>query len=143
MRQIRSRAPLPVPTPRQVLDRRIIGTPAEVAAKVALARDSGRLVAITEPRQIGDGRVWVELRVVDRPVPVPVPTVRRRRWPIVATLAGLTGAALAALLWAIAHLVAANAPAIAGGLGLLVLVLAVLFGRGHRCTGLHCSGCKG
>lgn len=145
MRQIRSRAPLPVPAPRHHLDRRIIGTPDEVAAQVALARRSRRLVAMTEPRETTDGRgVWVTVRVLDRPAPVPAR--RRLRWQIAVPVAATTAAVLTGLGWAVVQLVTAIVaalPWLLGALAVAGLVLALLVRRGHLCTGLHCPNCKG
>lgn len=145
MRQIRSRPPLPAPTPRLHLDRDVIGTPNEVAAQVALARRSGRLVAMTEPLETRDGRVWVTVRVLASK-PAVSPTRRRLRWQVVVPVTVGATAVLAGLAWAVVQLVdaiTANAPTIAAALLLAVLLLAVLVRRGHVCTGLHCPGCKG
>jgi hypothetical protein len=141
---VQDRTSLPVPVQHGYFDRRITGTPDQVADQVALARRSGRLVAMTEPREMPDGQVWVTVRVLDRPAPVPA--TRRLRWQVVVPVTVTAAAVLAGTAWAVGRLVdavAAAAPTIAGGLALLVLVLAVLFRRGHLCTGLHCSGCKG
>ena len=130
-----------------VLTRKVVGTPAEVAATVALVRDSGRLLAMTRPQQVpGDSsRVWVAVRFLDRLQPAPVPARRARRWPLVLAIAVpmLTVAALVGyLVTQLVQTAMASGPLILGALA--ALALAVLILRPHRatCPGLHCSGCK-
>ncbi|MEH0841901.1 hypothetical protein V6U81_05825 [Micromonospora sp. CPCC 205711] len=126
--------------------RRIVGTPAEVAATVALVRDSGRLVAMTAPRQLpGDSRVTVTVRFLDTGRPAPAPIRRLRRGRVVAAVAVPTvgAVAVAGYLAAVQLVQAVRAafPLIAGVV--LVLVVIVLLRRrsGRCCPGLHCPGC--
>ncbi|MFE9651557.1 hypothetical protein [Micromonospora sp. NPDC006431] len=128
------------------LTRRIVGTPAEVAATVAVLRDSGRLTFMDQPRQHPDGdRVTVTVRFLDTARPAPAPVRRLRRGPIIAaatlpTLGVLAGVGyLAAQL---VHTVRAAFPAVVGVV-LVLVVLALLLGRRKaKCAGLHCSGCN-
>lgn len=136
MRPVRST----LPAPRRTLDRRIVGTPAEVAVKVAILRDSDRLVYMSTPRQLPDDdrRVWVHVRFLDRSQPAATVTrQRRRRWPVAAAATG--GVAVAGVgVYALVHLVnavIALLPVIVGGLLLLALVAVIAnaaSGRGGR-----------
>jgi hypothetical protein len=133
--------------------RSVTGTPAEVAATVAMIRDTGRLVAATAPRQraAADSRVTVVVTVRGpRTAAAPVPRRRSRRWiaPTViiaastATVAAL-GYAVATLARATVHAVTANVHIVLGGLLLLALVLFVfVLGRAGACPGIHCPGCR-
>ena len=56
---------------------------------------------------------------------------------IVATLAVLVCGGLVLL-----PLLVANLPAVAGALGVLLLLLALLLPGKPPCVGLHCSGCR-
>jgi hypothetical protein len=130
--------------------RRVTGTPEEVAATVALVRQSGRFLAVTTPRHLdpADLRVTVivTLRTHDGPISAPR---AHRRWvkPIVIATAGTatlasTGYGLVVLVQHLARAVVSIAPALVGGLAVLtfVLMLATCAGRGG-CVGLHCPGC--
>ncbi|MEU6023474.1 hypothetical protein [Micromonospora sp. NPDC047134] len=129
-----------------VLARRVVGTPAEVAATVALVRDSGRLLSMTAPQSVSGNpdRVTVTVRFLDTPTAAP-PVVRRlRRGHVIAAtipaVAAVAGVGYAATQLATA--VRSAAPLIAGVV-LVLLVLAVLLrSRKSTCLGLHCSGCK-
>ncbi len=131
--------------------RRVTGTPAEVAATVALVRQSGRYLSCTTPRQLdpADPRVTV---IVTLHAPTPTRPVRRtrRRWVKPTVIAATSAAALAAagyglvqLAHAVARQASTHASTIAGALLLIgvVLILAAL-ARGKVCTGLHCTGCR-
>ncbi|MEV6813664.1 hypothetical protein [Micromonospora sp. NPDC051296] len=129
-----------------VLARRIVGTPAEVAATVALVRDSGRLLSMTTPQQNpGSDRVTVTVRFLDTPTAAP-PVVRRlRRGHIIAaaTIPGIT--AVAGIGYAAVQLtqaVRSAAPLIAGVVLVLVVLAILLRSRKTGCVGLHCSGCN-
>ncbi|MFI7304416.1 hypothetical protein ACIBM8_14510 [Micromonospora aurantiaca] len=129
------------------LTRRIVGTPAEVAAALAVLRESGRLMFADRPHHHADGRVTVTVRFLDTARTTPPPVVRRlRRGRVIAATATTTTAvgALAGigyLATQVAHTVERNAPAVVGVV-LVLLVLAVLLRRKATCGGLHCSGCR-
>ncbi|MEV6810716.1 hypothetical protein [Micromonospora sp. NPDC051296] len=129
-----------------VVARRIVGTPAEVAATVALVRDSGRLLSMTTPEQLPDGdRVTVTVRFLDTPTPA-APVVRRlRRGHIIAAATVPAVAAVAGVGYAAVQLtnaVRSAAPLIAGVVLVLVLLAVLLRSRKTGCVGLHCSGCN-
>ncbi|MFI7551936.1 hypothetical protein ACIBQ2_19545 [Micromonospora sediminimaris] len=126
--------------------RRVVGTPAEVAATVALVRDSGRLLSMTAPEQLaGSDRVTVTVRFLDTPTAAP-PVVRRlRRGHIIAAatipgIAAVAGVGYAAVQ--ITTAVRAAAPLIAGVVLVLVVLAVLLRSRTAGCVGLHCSGCR-
>ncbi|WFE45694.1 hypothetical protein [Verrucosispora sp. WMMD1129] len=129
------------------LARRVVGTPAEVAATVALVRDSGRLLSMTAPEQLpGSDRVTVTVRFLDTPTAAP-PVVRRlRRGHVIAAAATVPGiAAVAGVGYAavqITNAVRAAAPLIAGVVLVLVVLAVLLRSRTSSCVGLHCSGCR-
>ncbi|WP_341718259.1 hypothetical protein QQG74_00080 [Micromonospora sp. FIMYZ51] len=130
-----------------VLARRVVGTPAEVAATVALVRDSGRLLSMTTPQSMSGNpdRVTVTVRFLDTPTSAP-PVVRRlRRGHIIAAatipaVAAVVGVGYAATQLATA--VRSAAPLIAGVVLVLVVLAVLLRSRKSTCFGLHCSGCK-
>ncbi|MEV0878243.1 hypothetical protein AB0I85_10485 [Micromonospora echinofusca] len=129
-----------------VIARRVVGTPAEVAATVALVRDSGRLVSMTAPRQMpGDPRVTVTVRFLDNHGPAPAAVRRLRRGHVVAAVAVPAVGAIAAAGYLAAQLVDAvrsAVPLIAGVVLVLIVVVALLLRRSGRCCpGLHCPGC--
>ncbi|GAA1879183.1 hypothetical protein [Asanoa iriomotensis] len=144
--------PRPRVTP-YTIDRRISGTPAEVAATVATLRTSARLIAMSLPRQVADdpARVWVRVRILaPRPrtavhaTPRPVRRVVRRRWPVAVGVTA-AGAAATGAVWAVVTFLAALAahwPAVVGVLVLLSLLWLSLGRAGVCCPGLHCPGCK-
>ncbi|WP_431916712.1 hypothetical protein [Micromonospora wenchangensis] len=128
-----------------VLARRIVGTPAEVAATVALVRDSGRLLSMTHPQQIPDSnRVTVTVRFLDTTTPAPAPIRRLRRGHLIAATTVPGVAVLAGISYLAVQLVQtirAAFPLIAGA-ALVALVLVLLLRRSGRCCpGLHCPGC--
>ncbi|MFI7607442.1 hypothetical protein ACIBTV_20170 [Micromonospora sp. NPDC049366] len=128
-----------------VVARRIVGTPAEVAASVALVRDSGRLLSMTTPRQIpGDRRVTVTVRFLNHDRHAPAPVRRLRRGPVIAAIAVPAVGAVAAVGYLAAGLVTAIRgafPLILGGLLVLVVIALLLRGSDRCCPGLHCPGC--
>ena len=129
-----------------VVARRIVGTPAEVAATVALVRDSGRLLSMTNPEQLpGGDRVTVTVRFLDTPTQAP-PVVRRLRRGHVIAAATIPGvAAVAGVGYAAVQLtnaVRSAAPLIAGVVLVLVVLAVLLRSRKTDCVGLHCSGCN-
>lgn len=102
--------------------RRIVGTPAEVAAAVRQARASGRLEQMTYPQLMpgSRGQVYVHVRMRE-PARPPV-----RRWPLLAAagagLAALAGT-VAAAAWVLAHWAQLAAA------GIVALVILVGLGR--------------
>ncbi|MFF0658483.1 hypothetical protein [Micromonospora tulbaghiae] len=135
------------PTPPGTLTRRVVGTPAEVAAALAVLRESGRLMFADRPHQHADGRVTVTVRFLNTARTTP-PVVRRLRRGRVIAATAITTTALGTLAGIgylatqVAHTVQRNAPAIVG-VALVLLVLAVLLLRRKvTCGGLHCSGCR-
>ncbi|WP_090795375.1 hypothetical protein [Asanoa ishikariensis] len=151
MTQLAPTDPRPRVTPFTI-DRRISGTPTEVAAAVATLRTSGRLITMTMPRQVPDDatRVWVHVRILSpRPRKAVHAATRpmrvvRRRWPVAAGMTA-AGTAATAAVWALVKFVAALAavwPAVVGVLVLLSLLWLSLGRAGVCCPGLHCPGCK-
>jgi hypothetical protein len=130
------------------VDRRIIGTPAEVAATVAAVRDSGRLVAMSVPRQMpgADPRVWVHVRFIDRPRTARTAHARpARRWPTVTAVAVPATTAVVVAGYLAVQLVRALIallPTLAGGLVVLAVIWLLLGRAGVCCPGIHCPGCK-
>ncbi|WP_328851201.1 hypothetical protein OG994_25505 [Micromonospora globbae] len=129
-----------------VVARRIVGTPAEVAATVALVRDSGRLLSMTTPQQIPGttNRVTVTVRFLDNRRPAPAPVRRLRRGPVVAAVAVPAVGAVVAVGYLAAQLVQAVRaafPLILGGVLVLVVIALLLRSSGRCCPGLHCPGC--
>ncbi|RQX59325.1 hypothetical protein DLJ57_02825, partial [Micromonospora chalcea] len=61
------------------LTRRIVGTPADVAAALAVLRESGRLMFADRPHQHADGRVTVTVRFLNTARTTPPPVRRLRR----------------------------------------------------------------
>ncbi|MFI5491858.1 hypothetical protein [Actinoplanes sp. NPDC051859] len=60
-------------------------------------------------------------------------------------IAALIFAVLAVLFLAgllLVPLITAHAPAIVGGLGVVLLLAALLWPRKRTCSGLHCPGCR-
>jgi hypothetical protein len=126
-------------------DRRIIGTASEVAATVARVRRSGRLIAMTTPRQTNDGRVFVNVRYLTPPAQParPARPARRRTAVRVAAIATTAAALIGLAVYGVVLLVTALVhllPLLIGGLVLLLLAWAVL-GRAGVCPGVHCPGC--
>ncbi|MGX4655709.1 hypothetical protein ACWCHM_18610 [Micromonospora sp. SCSIO 07396] len=134
-----------IPNRPAALVRRVVGTPAEVAATVALVRDSGRLLSMTHPQQIpGSSRVAVTVRFLDTTTPAPAPIRRLRRGHVIAA-ATVPGVAVLAgvgyLAVQLLHAIRAVFPLIAGA-AVVALVLVLLLRRSGRCCpGLHCPGC--
>ncbi|RZU52531.1 hypothetical protein EV385_4397 [Krasilnikovia cinnamomea] len=138
-----------VPGRPDLIRRRVVGTPTEVAAAVALLAHTGRLVSATTPRQFDarDPSVTVIVTARLRPA-VAVSASTRHRWikPTVIGSASVTAVAavgygLAALARTVVHQTAAHWPTVVGALVLVALVLFAL-ARKARCTGLHCPGCR-
>jgi hypothetical protein len=133
--------------PAPAIQRRIVDTPDRVAARVALVRRSGRLQAMTTPRQLPDGRALVVVTLTAEPLRPPVP-VRRRvavaaavAVPVLALGAYLAYAIAQLVGWAVDHWAAIVASLVAAG-----FLLAALRPN-HRalCPGVvvHCRGCGG
>ncbi len=133
-------------------DRRIVGTPAEVAAMVGRVRRSGRLIAMTTPRPTpeGAGNVSVTVRLLTTPVRSTRQVNTDRRCTVLRTtgrVAAITipvAATVAALVWAVSRLVAELIhlmPYLGAALAVALLLWA---GLGHAgvCPGLHCPGCS-
>jgi hypothetical protein len=128
--------------------RQVTGTAEEVAATVAIVRNSGHLLACTPPRQLGpdDPRVTV-IVTVRAAAFTPARPVRRWVKPtvitgaVVLTIAGI-GYTLSILAASAARAVAT--PAVLGCLFILAVIAAVALRsirNGKDCPGLHCSGC--
>ncbi|MER7994412.1 hypothetical protein [Micromonospora chalcea] len=129
------------------LTRRIVGTPAEVAAALAVLRESGRLMFADRPHQHADGRVTVTVRFLNTARTTPPPVRRLRRGRVIAATAITTTAvgALAGIGYLaaqVAHTVQRNAPAIVGVVLVLLVLAVLLLRRKATCGGLHCSGCR-
>lgn len=128
-----------------VLVRRVVGTPAEVAATVALVRNSGRLLSMTNPQQIpGDNRVTVTVRFLDTARPAPALVRRLRRGHVIAAATIPAVGALVGVGYLVAQLVHAVRVAfpLIAGVVLVLVVLALLLRSKQACAGLHCSGCN-
>jgi hypothetical protein len=137
------------------IDRRIIGTPAEVAAAVATLRHSGRLITMTTPRQMpgDDPRVFVHVRILaPRPGRHGVHTRaaqprtwRRRRWPLAVAGASTAVTVVAGSGYLLGRTVApaVDGRALLAALAALLVAVWLFLGRaGVCCPGLHCPGCK-
>ncbi|MEU3114704.1 hypothetical protein ABZ652_11545 [Micromonospora chalcea] len=130
------------------LTRRIVGTPAEVAAALAVLRESGRLMFADRPHQHPDGRVTVTVRFLDTARTTPPPVVRRLRRGRVIAATAITTTALGTLAGIgylaaqVAHTVQRNAPAVVGVVLVLLVLALLLLRRKATCGGLHCSGCR-
>lgn len=124
----------------ELIRRQIVADPVKVAATVALVRRSGRLVDMTRPRQLPDGRALVVVTLRPRPDP----RIARRRTAV--AIAASVAAALAYVTYLITQLVEWLAAHIEWLTAAVLLLVVVAFLRpNHRaiCPGLHCSGCKG
>ncbi|PTA42989.1 hypothetical protein [Micromonospora sp. RP3T] len=136
------------PTPPATLTRRVVGTPAEVAAALAVLRESGRLMFADRPRHHPDGRVTVTVRFLDTARTAPPSVVRRLRRGRVIAATAITTAAVGALAGIgylavqIAHTVQRAAPAVVGVVLVLIVLAVLLLRRKATCGGLHCSGCR-
>jgi hypothetical protein len=122
---------------------RVVGEFDQVAAVMATARESGRLVAVHSARELPGGLVEViaDLRH-------PKPSGRSRSWLVCAAwLLGLMVvvgvvwllvlAVLAVIAWVSAHLGAILAVA-----GTLLVLLWLTASGGSSCRGVHCGGCR-
>lgn len=124
----------------------VAGTRAEVAeAVLRVAEATGRPVTIASLRPpAGDRRVYVTVRVLDRPV---TPSRNRRRPGVIAATVGTSIGAVGGLGY-LAYLATgaavANALPAVVGIGVLILLALLWFGLGRAgtCVGLHCPGCK-
>ena len=132
------------------MERRIMGTPAEVASTVDRLRRSGQLLAITRPRLMpgSDSRVYVLVRLLATPVRSTREAATARRLLRVAgrvavVVVPVTGAAFA-VVYALSRLVAALLPLLPYlGIGLIAALLVWrALGRVGVCAGLHCPGCS-
>ncbi|MEU4632892.1 hypothetical protein AB0F90_00540 [Micromonospora chalcea] len=129
------------------LTRRIVGTPAEVAAALAVLRESGRLMFADRPHHHADGRVTVTVRFLNTARTTPPPVRRLRRGRVIAATA-ITTAAVGVLAGVgylaaqVVHTVQRNAPAVVGVVLVLVVLAVLLLRRKVTCGGLHCSGCR-
>ncbi|WP_409073659.1 hypothetical protein [Micromonospora chalcea] len=130
------------------LTRRIVGTPAEVAAALTVLRESGRLMFTDRPHQHPDGRVTVTVRFLNTARTTPPPVVRRLRRGRVIAATAITTTALGTLAGIgylaaqLAHTVQRNAPAVVGVVLVLLVLALLLLRRKATCGGLHCSGCR-
>jgi hypothetical protein len=133
-------------------ERRIVGTPTEVAATVDRVRRSGRLIAMTTPRLVreGDGRVYVNVRFLTPPAPAARRATAARRRTILRTTARIVAVAVpvagvaVGAVYAVGLLIAGLVrlvPYVGGGLVVVLLLWAAL-GRAGVCPGLHCPGCS-
>lgn len=129
------------------LTRRVVGTPAEVAAALAVLRESGRLMFADRPHQHPDGRVTVTVRFLNTARTAP-PVVRRLRRGRVIAATAITTAAVGALAGIgylaaqVAYTVQRNAPAVVGVVLVLLVLAVLLLRRKATCGGLHCAGCQ-
>ena len=136
-----------------VAERQVTGSRAEVAAIVDVIRDSGKLLARTEPREVSaiDPRVYVYVRYLE-PVPVePAPARARSGFPWRRVLTGaaiavggltLAGFLLSLATRTLAAQLVAVVPALLGVAVAALLVVWFLLGRAGRCPCLHCPGCR-
>ena len=139
-----------VPGRPDLVRRRVVGTPTEVAATVAVLANTGRLVSATTPRQLDPHNPTVTVIVTAqlRPTTAARPRASARpRWvkPTViaaASLAAVAGAGYALMLAtrAVVHQAVTHWPTIVAVVVLVALVLIALARK--ACPGLHCSGCS-
>lgn len=133
--------------PAPVIDRRVVGSPVEIARFLTAAGLSGRLVSSSElrPMPAGDPRVYVAVRLCERPVEQVVTAARWRRRPgLVATVTATVVVVVSALgvaLYLLVQAVIALMPYVIAGLVILA-VLWLLAGRAGVCPGVHCPGCR-
>lgn len=120
----------------------VVGDAVEVRDALQLAQDEGRLLAVTDPARLADGRVQVTAHYAQ-------PRGRweqARPWLAAAAVTAVVGTAAAVVYAAVVLVtlviawVAAHAAAIVTCALLGAVLLAVLGGRGG-CPGLHCGGC--
>lgn len=133
-------------------ERRIVGTPAEVASTVDRVRRSGRLVAMTRPRPVpeGDGRVFVNVRFLATPVRSARQVAADRRRTVLRTAGRVVVRVIgvAAVVCAVSRLVIWLVIGLLHLLPFLGVALVValigwaLLGRAGVCPGLHCPGCS-
>ncbi len=129
--------------------RTVVGEPEQVAAALRRLDEQDRLIAMTPPKPLPDGRVRVGVKlgepapaVVAVPAPAPQRAARRVRVVVACVVGGLallTGAGLAVAL--VVREIAAHLAAVVGIAGLVVLAWAGL-GRVGVCAGIHCPGCR-
>lgn len=133
--------------------RRVTGTPSEVAATVAMVRDSGHLVTATAPRQLyaNDTRVTVLVTLRRQPIAAALRARPSRTRQLVKPLsiAAVTLGVLVGAGFGVSYLVgqtvraaAAASPMILGILAVVALVLVLAGKRRISCSGLHCGGCQ-
>jgi hypothetical protein len=125
-----------------VVDTRLVGYPDEVANALRTMHERGDLAEVPQQAQhLRDGRVAVNVRVIDRTRPVRHRS--HRRWVAIgvasgtAVTAGVVYLVYLAVTALLAHL------ALILGTGALMLLLGwVGAGQAGACPGLHCPGCK-
>lgn len=133
----------------------LIGTPADVRARLERLHADGELVSLTPPRPAGRGQVVVRVELTPtRPrqhpatYPDKVGTGPRQGWHVPAAVFGaVVGAAVAlvALLWWAVLWVAGHLALVIGWTALLLgapLAVWFLLGRAGMCRGVHCPGCR-
>lgn len=124
----------------------VVGEFDQVAAMMATARESGRLVRVLSAVELPEGLVEVIAELRD---PEPV---RSRWWPWlrVAALAVIAGVVWL-LVWAVMALVAVVMAALAwvqahlAGIVFAAIGVAMVLAwacSGSSCLGLHCGGCR-
>jgi hypothetical protein len=125
-----------------VEQREFIGSPVELAREEDMLRWSGRHVATSPPRSLGDGRYRVVILVRRRTVPTVPSGVRAGA----ATFAVLVAVALAGwLLYVRTASLLRTVGQVAAGLAGVALLAAVgwfVLGQLGRCPGFHCPGCR-
>ncbi|MEV4489627.1 hypothetical protein AB0K04_05860 [Micromonospora coxensis] len=138
--------PTPAGHRSAVLARRVVGTPAEVAATIALVHNSGRLLSSTPPRDVpGTGQVTVTVRFLDTSTAVPLPVRRSRRGRLIVAVAIVVVGALFALGCLAARLVVTDAlhsgPPLVAGFVLVLLALLLTPGKAASVRS-RCSTCN-
>lgn len=130
----------------------VVGEPDLVRAALEVANTQGRLLVLGQPVHLADGRLRVAAELLDPSSPPAAERAERaRRWLAAARVLGALAVAgglvwlvvlgvlaLVALVTAVVGWVAGHLVWIGGGL----LGLLLLAGRGGRCGGVHCGGCR-
>lgn len=125
-----------LPAQRRTVDRRVVGSPEYVRSTIQLIQRSGRLVHVSPWQESPEG-VQVTVRFLERQEQAAAPT-SQRRWPAVATVAGVGVTVLGVGAYALIRLVdavIAALPVIGGALLVLALVAAFAGGRSRTFSG--------
>lgn len=126
-----------------VVDQQLVGYPDQVANALRTMHERGDLAELPQQAQhLRDGRVAVNVRVIDRTPPARTHSRVRR---MVAVVAGgtIALASVGYLVYLATMELVDHALPVLGGVILLMLLLGwVGAGQAGACPGLHCPGCR-